>query len=130
MNAMLPGVMLQGPSSRLEIGSENVPQRMASRALSSLGRTAAFSLLWLGFLVCAVYLYATLIHDVGAAYLAFFSKYQFPVFVLLYAAFDWVFRDRTIFCERPWRLFAAGFAGLFVLYVPSLYLVAFLLRWL
>ena len=103
---------------------------MASGALSTLGRTAAFSLLWLGFLVCAVYLYATLIHDVGAAYLAFFSKYQFPVFVLLYAAFDWALRDTAFFCDRPWRLFAVGFAGLFSLYVPSLYLIAFLLRWL
>ena len=102
---------------------------MAYDVCSTVVRVVTFAVLWICFHVAAVFVNFFFIHAAGVVHLVVISLFfQFPIAVTLYCLFDWSFRSSALFRTRPRTLLAVGFAGVLVLYYPSLLLVLAIIR--
>lgn len=86
-------------------------------------RIISFAITWWACLWLFVYAEWHFGDDNGAAYMLVLSAVQFPLTLIIYLVFDYLFKGRALFKHKEWRLVPAGIALSVILYIPLMVLI-------
>lgn len=91
-------------------------------------RLFIFGLIWSSCAFSFSFAYSYYVYDVEGAMFITLSAFQLPLILIVYAVFDYLFKEKFVFVEKPVLVIPVMLLVSAILYFPLNHLIVFIIK--